>query len=86
MCVFSRVCPPGFQVKIQVSKEAVGGIPWWIILISILIGLLILALVIFGLWKVNINVYIYIYAPFSTMNAYILTPDNAMVCQLSYTG
>ncbi|CAL8322464.1 unnamed protein product [Lota lota] len=43
------------NVKIQVSKEAVGGIPWWIILISILIGLLILALVIFALWKVNIN-------------------------------
>ncbi|XP_030209194.1 integrin alpha-1 [Gadus morhua] len=40
-------------VKIQVSKEAIGGIPWWIILISILIGLLILALVIFGLWKIN---------------------------------
>ncbi|KAK0134849.1 Integrin alpha-1 [Merluccius polli] len=41
------------NVKIQVSKEALGGIPWWIILISILIGLLILALVIFMLWKMN---------------------------------
>uniref|UniRef100_A0A8C4ZJY6 VWFA domain-containing protein n=1 Tax=Gadus morhua TaxID=8049 RepID=A0A8C4ZJY6_GADMO len=51
-----RVWKPTFiKVKIQVSKEAIGGIPWWIILISILIGLLILALVIFGLWKVNIN-------------------------------
>lgn len=40
------------QVKIQVSKETLGGIPIWIIIISILIGLLILALVIFALWKV----------------------------------
>uniref|UniRef100_A0A8C7CEZ7 Integrin alpha-1-like n=1 Tax=Oncorhynchus kisutch TaxID=8019 RepID=A0A8C7CEZ7_ONCKI len=40
------------QVKIQVSKEALGGIPLWIIIVSILIGLLILALVIFALWKV----------------------------------
>lgn len=40
------------QVKIQVSKETLGGIPVWIIIISILIGLLILALVIFALWKV----------------------------------
>uniref|UniRef100_A0A8D3A588 VWFA domain-containing protein n=1 Tax=Scophthalmus maximus TaxID=52904 RepID=A0A8D3A588_SCOMX len=39
-------------VKIQVSKEALGGIPIWVIIISILIGLLILALVIFALWKV----------------------------------
>uniref|UniRef100_A0A8C8K3K1 VWFA domain-containing protein n=1 Tax=Oncorhynchus tshawytscha TaxID=74940 RepID=A0A8C8K3K1_ONCTS len=40
------------QVKIQVSKEALGGIPLWIIIVSILIGLLILALVIIALWKV----------------------------------
>lgn len=40
------------QVKIQVSKETLGGIPFWIIIISVLIGLLILALVIFILWKV----------------------------------
>uniref|UniRef100_A0A4W5N1C3 Integrin subunit alpha 1 n=1 Tax=Hucho hucho TaxID=62062 RepID=A0A4W5N1C3_9TELE len=39
------------DVKIQVSKEALGGIPLWIIIVSILIGLLILALVIFALWK-----------------------------------
>uniref|UniRef100_A0A3B3ZEI7 VWFA domain-containing protein n=1 Tax=Periophthalmus magnuspinnatus TaxID=409849 RepID=A0A3B3ZEI7_9GOBI len=39
------------QVKIQISKETLGGIPFWIIIISILIGLLILALVIFILWK-----------------------------------
>lgn len=39
------------DVVIQVSKEALGGIPWWVILLSILIGLLILALVIFALWK-----------------------------------
>ncbi|KAM7392672.1 hypothetical protein PAMA_007679 [Pampus argenteus] len=42
------------SVKIQVTKDHTGGgIPWWIILISILIGLLILALVIFILWKLG---------------------------------
>ncbi|CAN9504539.1 unnamed protein product [Ophioblennius macclurei] len=41
------------NVKIQVSKETVGGIPIWIIIISILIGLLILALVIFILWRLG---------------------------------
>ncbi|XP_070706703.1 integrin alpha-1 [Pempheris klunzingeri] len=41
------------NVKIQVSKETLGGIPIWIIIISILIGLLILALVIFALWKMG---------------------------------
>ncbi|XP_034047939.1 integrin alpha-1 [Thalassophryne amazonica] len=40
-------------VKIQVSKESLGGIPIWVIIISILIGLLILALVIFALWKMG---------------------------------
>ncbi|XP_075899753.1 integrin alpha-1 isoform X1 [Nelusetta ayraudi] len=40
-------------VKIQVSKETLGGIPIWIIILSILIGLLILALVIFVLWKMG---------------------------------
>uniref|UniRef100_A0A7N8WRQ4 Integrin, alpha 1 n=1 Tax=Mastacembelus armatus TaxID=205130 RepID=A0A7N8WRQ4_9TELE len=39
-------------VKIQISKETLGGIPIWVIILSILIGLLILALVIFILWKV----------------------------------
>uniref|UniRef100_A0A674NT00 Integrin, alpha 1 n=1 Tax=Takifugu rubripes TaxID=31033 RepID=A0A674NT00_TAKRU len=43
------------QVTIQVSKETLGGIPIWIIIISILIGILILALVIFLLWKVNLQ-------------------------------
>ncbi|XP_008289908.1 integrin alpha-1 [Stegastes partitus] len=41
------------SVKIQVSKETVGGIPFWIIILSILIGLLILALVIFILWRLG---------------------------------
>ncbi|XP_048875078.1 integrin alpha-1 [Brienomyrus brachyistius] len=39
------------DVKIQVSKDSLGGIPLWIIIVSILLGLLILALVIFVLWK-----------------------------------
>lgn len=41
------------QVRVQISKEFQGGIPLWIIILSILIGLLILALVIFCLWKVS---------------------------------
>eukprot|EP00064_Thunnus_orientalis_P003128 superscaffoldBa00000248_g3137 len=49
-----RVWKPTFiKVKIHVSKETLGGIPIWIIIISILIGLLILALVIFALWKLG---------------------------------
>uniref|UniRef100_A0A7N8XLD2 Integrin, alpha 1 n=1 Tax=Mastacembelus armatus TaxID=205130 RepID=A0A7N8XLD2_9TELE len=48
-----RVWKPTFiKVKIQISKETLGGIPIWVIILSILIGLLILALVIFILWKV----------------------------------
>ncbi|KAI4875226.1 hypothetical protein NFI96_010697, partial [Prochilodus magdalenae] len=39
------------ELKVYVSKESRGGIPLWIIILSILIGLLILALVIFALWK-----------------------------------
>ncbi|XP_048114928.1 integrin alpha-1 isoform X1 [Alosa alosa] len=39
------------EVRVQISKEALGGIPLWIIILSILIGLLLLALVIFALWK-----------------------------------
>ncbi|XP_051973281.1 integrin alpha-1-like [Xyrauchen texanus] len=39
------------EVRIQVTKDIQSGIPLWIIILSILIGLLILALVIFALWK-----------------------------------
>ncbi|XP_026130342.1 integrin alpha-1 [Carassius auratus] len=39
------------EVRIQVTKDIRSGIPLWIIILSILIGLLILALVIFALWK-----------------------------------
>ncbi|XP_060764867.1 integrin alpha-1 isoform X2 [Neoarius graeffei] len=39
------------EVRVQISKESRSGIPLWIIILSILIGLLILALVIFCLWK-----------------------------------
>uniref|UniRef100_A0AAQ5YDR5 VWFA domain-containing protein n=1 Tax=Amphiprion ocellaris TaxID=80972 RepID=A0AAQ5YDR5_AMPOC len=38
---------------LYVSKETIGGIPFWIIILSILIGLLILALVIFILWRLG---------------------------------
>ncbi|XP_027881336.1 integrin alpha-1 isoform X1 [Xiphophorus couchianus] len=41
------------NVTIPISKETVGGIPIWIIIISILIGLLILALIIFIFWKLG---------------------------------
>lgn len=49
---YMHMCVCANQVKIQVSKETLGGIPIWIIILSILAGLLILALVIFALWKV----------------------------------
>ncbi|XP_043106247.1 integrin alpha-1 isoform X2 [Puntigrus tetrazona] len=39
------------EVKFQVTKDIRSEIPLWIIILSILIGLLILALVIFVLWK-----------------------------------
>ncbi|XP_053371496.1 integrin alpha-1 [Clarias gariepinus] len=39
------------EVTVQISKKSRSGIPLWIIILSILIGLLILALVIFCLWK-----------------------------------
>ncbi|XP_066507809.1 integrin alpha-1 [Hoplias malabaricus] len=39
------------KVNVKLSKESRGGIPLWIIILSILLGLLILALVIFALWK-----------------------------------
>ncbi|XP_055064961.2 integrin alpha-1 isoform X1 [Misgurnus anguillicaudatus] len=39
------------EVKIQVTKDIQSGIPLWIIILSVLLGLLILALVIFALWK-----------------------------------
>ncbi|XP_043999977.1 integrin alpha-1 [Gambusia affinis] len=41
------------NVTIPISKETVGGIPIWIIILSILIGLLILALIIFIFWKLG---------------------------------
>ncbi|CAL8311997.1 integrin alpha-6 isoform X1 [Gadus morhua] len=43
------------QVKVTVFPERrgyqTGGLPWWIILVAILLGLLLLALLIFLLWK-----------------------------------
>lgn len=45
------------QVKVTVSPESAvaqyGGVPWWIILIAVLAGILILALLVFLLWKVS---------------------------------
>uniref|UniRef100_A0AAX7TTV3 Integrin alpha-2 domain-containing protein n=1 Tax=Astatotilapia calliptera TaxID=8154 RepID=A0AAX7TTV3_ASTCA len=47
-----------FQVNVNVSPddEAAkyqGGVPWWIILVAVLIGLLILILLVYLLWKVR---------------------------------
>lgn len=45
------------QVKVTVSPENAvaqhSGIPWWIILVAVLVGVLILALLVFLLWKVS---------------------------------
>ncbi|XP_041048453.1 integrin alpha-1 isoform X1 [Carcharodon carcharias] len=38
-------------VTLTVSKESHGGVPIWVIILSVLAGLLLLALVIFALWK-----------------------------------
>uniref|UniRef100_A0A7N6A9Y5 Integrin alpha-2 domain-containing protein n=1 Tax=Anabas testudineus TaxID=64144 RepID=A0A7N6A9Y5_ANATE len=46
---------PDIDVKVTVSPESAvaqhGGVPWWIILIAVLAGILILALLVFLLWK-----------------------------------
>ena len=45
-----------FQVRVTVFPEKAvaqyGGVPWWIILVSVLAGILMLALLVFLLWKV----------------------------------
>lgn len=45
------------QVKVTVSPEGAvaqhTGVPWWIILVAVLAGILILALLVFLLWKVS---------------------------------
>ncbi|XP_048449589.1 integrin alpha-1-like [Rhincodon typus] len=38
-------------VTLTVSKDSHGGVPIWVIILSVLAGLLLLALVIFALWK-----------------------------------
>ncbi|XP_078062301.1 integrin alpha-1-like [Mustelus asterias] len=39
------------MVTLTVSKDSHGGVPIWVIILSVLAGLLLLALVIFALWK-----------------------------------
>lgn len=45
------------QVMVIVSPESAiaqhSGVPWWIILVAVLAGILILALLVFLLWKVS---------------------------------
>lgn len=47
------------QVRLTVFPERraaqYGGVPWWIIVLSILLGLLLLGLLAFLLWKVGIK-------------------------------
>uniref|UniRef100_A0A8C8CQV5 Integrin alpha-2 domain-containing protein n=1 Tax=Oncorhynchus tshawytscha TaxID=74940 RepID=A0A8C8CQV5_ONCTS len=49
------------QVRVTVFPERrvaqYGGLPWWIILVAILLGLLLLGLLVFLLWKVRHNVH-----------------------------
>lgn len=46
-----------FQVRVTVFPERksaqYGGLPWWVILVAILLGLLLLGLLVFLLWKVG---------------------------------
>lgn len=55
----SRHCICFSQVKLTVFPERVearsGGVPWWIIVLSILFALLLLALLAFLLWKVGLR-------------------------------
>ncbi|CAB1326588.1 unnamed protein product [Coregonus sp. 'balchen'] len=50
---------PETQVRVTVFPERrvaqYGGLPWWIILVAILLGLLLLGLLVFLLWKVRQN-------------------------------
>lgn len=50
--------PCSCQVRVTVSPESTvaqhGGVPWWIILVAVLAGVLILALLVFLLWKVSL--------------------------------
>lgn len=50
-------CDRARQVKLTVYPERreaqYGGVPWWIIVLSILFGLMLLALLAFLLWKVG---------------------------------
>uniref|UniRef100_A0A3Q4H6A5 Integrin, alpha 6a n=1 Tax=Neolamprologus brichardi TaxID=32507 RepID=A0A3Q4H6A5_NEOBR len=51
LCFFSQV-----NVNVSPDDEAAkhqGGVPWWIILVAVLIGLLILILLVYLLWKVR---------------------------------
>ena len=45
------------QVRVTVFPEKAvtqyGGVPWWIILVAVLAGILMLALLVFLLWKVG---------------------------------
>lgn len=54
------ICCCNLQVALTVFPErpvassTFGGVPWWIIVLSVLLGLLLLALLIFLLWKVGL--------------------------------
>lgn len=57
-CLFpTHLCFLFSQVTVTVSPESAiaqyGGVPWWIILVAVLAGILILALLVFLLWKVS---------------------------------
>uniref|UniRef100_A0A667Z438 Integrin subunit alpha 6 n=1 Tax=Myripristis murdjan TaxID=586833 RepID=A0A667Z438_9TELE len=49
--------PRSLQVRVTVFPEKTvaqyGGVPWWIILVAVLAGILMLALLVFLLWKVS---------------------------------
>ncbi|NXO00486.1 ITA7 protein, partial [Rhinopomastus cyanomelas] len=40
-------------IYLDPGEAVAGGVPWWVLLLAILVGLLVLALLVCGLWKVG---------------------------------
>ncbi|XP_025911241.1 integrin alpha-7-like [Apteryx rowi] len=54
-CELGNPLPRGAQVSVYLDPGAAvaGGVPWWVVLLAALAGILVLALLVFGLWKLG---------------------------------